>query len=379
MAILNYGPAHPAVHGALRLILDVDGEDINNITPDIGYMHRGIEKLIEQHTYPEALQYLDRVDYVNSASQEYSYVLAVEKLLGLQPPERAKYIRVLIAELTRIVNHLLHVNMLTYDAGALSPFVWAMEEREKIMWLFEGICGARLHLNYFRVGGVDKDITDESLNNILNWLPHVRELIDDIENVITNSQIFIDRTRDVGVITKDLALAYGVTGSSLRASGIEWDLRRKCPYDVYDKMDFQIPIRTQGDCYDRYLVKMHEMRESTKIIEQCITAMPEGDFIASDKRYCPPKDMKHGDIMFHVKHYQNGFTVPPGTVYVATESPKGEFGIFLVSDGSNKPLRCHIRSTGFPLMTLIKKIVNKMADLPVVLASLDIVLGEVDR
>lgn len=379
MSILNYGPAHPAVHGALRLILDVDGEDIRDIIPDIGYMHRGIEGLIEQHTYPEAFPFLDRVDYVSAATQEYSYVLSVEKLLHLVIPERAQYIRAMIAEMTRISSHLLHVNMLTYDTGALSPFVWAMEEREKIMWLFESICGARLHLNYFQIGGVANDISDKTLNDITSWLPHLTEIVDDIENVITNNQIFINRTREIGIITKDLALAYGVTGSALRASGINWDLRKKCPYDVYDKMEFKIPVGNVGDCYDRYLVKIQEIRESAKIIEQCIKLMPNGDFISDDKRYCPPKILKHGDIMFHVKHFVNGFSVPRGTVYSATESPKGEFGVLLISDDSDKPFRCHLRSAGFPLMTLLKKIVCKMADLPVVLASLDIVLGEVDR
>ena len=378
-SVVNYGPAHPAVHGALRLILDVNGEDINDIVPDIGYMHRGIESLIEQHIYSEVLPFLDRVDYVSAVAQEYSYVLAVEKLLDLTVPERAQYIRVMIAEMTRIANHLLHVNMLTYDTGALTPFVWAMEEREKIMWLFEEICGARLHLNYFRIGGVANNISEKSLSDILNWLPHLLVVIDDIENVITHSRIFINRTRGIGIITKDLALAYGVTGSALRASGIKWDLRKKSPYDVYNKMDFKIPTGNFGDCYDRYLIKIQEIRESAKIVKQCIETIPEGEYIAQDKRYIPPQAIKHGDTMFHVKHYVTGFTVPRGTIYMATESPKGEFGILLISNNSNKPLRCHIRSAGFPLMTLIKQITKRMADLPVILASLDIVLGEVDR
>lgn len=379
MAKLNYGPAHPAVHGALRLILDVDGEKINDITPDIGYMHRGIEKILESKKYPEIIPYFDRIDYVSAVTQEYSYVLAVEKMLGLEPPLRAKYIRVLMAELTRIANHLIHINMLTYDCGALSPFVWAMEEREKIMWIFAEITGARLHLNYFRIGGVASDISQEAMDKISLWIAHFKGVLEDIENVITNSYIFKKRTQGIGVISKDLAMEYGVTGSTLRATGIEWDLRKKSPYDAYDKLDFNIPVGKNGDCYDRYLVKTAEIKESLSIIEQCINNMPVGDFISNDKRYCHPRDMKHGDIVYHIKHYVTGFKVQPGSIYMATEAPKGEFGVLLVSDGSTSPYRCHIRSAGFPILGLLKHIAHTIADLPVILASLDIVLGEVDR
>lgn len=379
MSKLNYGPAHPAVHGALRLILDVDGENINGILPDIGYMHRSIEYLAEQRSYPGVIHLLDRVDYVSAAAQEYSYVLAVEKMLNLSVPLRAQYIRVIIAELTRIANHLLHVNMLTYDTGALSPFVWAMEEREKIMWIFEKISGARMHLNYFRIGGVNYDITQDAFDDIKGILNGLQNTINDIEKLITKSRIFIKRTKGIGIISKQLAYEYGVTGSSLRACGIEWDLRKKSPYDIYDKISFNIPTGISGDCYDRYLVKTAEMRESISIIEQCIKSIPEGDIIADDKRFCPPKSIKHGDIIYHIKHYTSGFDAPKGHTYVATESPKGEFGIMLFSDGSNKPYRCRIRSAGFPVLMLLDKIVDKMSDLPVVLASLDIVLGEVDR
>lgn len=379
MAKLNYGPAHPAVHGALRLILDVDGEKINDITPDIGYMHRGIEKILESKKYPEIIPYFDRIDYVSAVTQEYSYVLAVEKMLDLEPPLRAKYIRVLMAELTRIANHLIHINMLTYDCGALSPFVWAMEEREKIMWIFAEITGARLHLNYFRIGGVARDISQEAIDKISLWIAHFKGVLEDIENVITNSYIFKKRTQGIGVIYKDLAMEYGVTGSTLRATGIEWDLRKKSPYDAYDKLDFNIPVGKNGDCYDRYLVKTAEIKESLSIIEQCINNMPAGDFISNDKRYCPPRDVKHGDIVYHIKHYVSGFKVQPGSIYMATEAPKGEFGVLLVSDGSTSPYRCHIRSAGFPILGLLKHIAHTIADLPVILASLDIVLGEVDR
>lgn len=379
MSKLNYGPAHPAVHGALRLILGVDGENINDILPDIGYMHRSIEYLAERRSYPGVIHLLDRVDYVSAAAQEYSYVLAVEKMLDLPVPPRAQYIRVIVAELTRIANHLLHVNMLTYDTGALSPFVWAMEEREKTMWIFEKISGARMHLNYFRIGGVNYDVTQDVLNDIKEFLNGLQNTINDIEKVITKSRIFIKRTKGIGVISKQLAYEYGVTGSSLRACGIEWDLRKKSPYDIYDKISFNIPTGGSGDCYDRYLIKTAEMRESISIIEQCIKLIPGGRVIADDKRFCPPKNTKHGDIIYHIKHYTSGFDVPKGHTYVATESPKGEFGIMLFSDGSNKPYRCRIRSAGFPVLMLLDKIVDKMSDLPVVLASLDIVLGEVDR
>ena len=379
MSKINYGPAHPAVHGALRLILDVDGEKINDITPDIGYMHRGIEKILESKKYAEAIPYFDRIDYVSAVTQEYSYVLAVEKLLDLNVPIRAQYIRVLMAELTRIANHLIHINMLTYDSGAISPFVWAMEEREKIMWIFAEIAGARLHLNYFRIGGVAADISNETIAKIELWIEHFKGVLNDIEDVITNSYIFKKRTRGIGVISKELALEHGVTGSTLRSTGIEWDLRKKAPYDVYDKLEFNIPIGTNGDCYDRYLVKTAEIKESLSIIKQCIEQLPDGDIIANDKRYCPPKDMKHGDIVYHIKHYVSGFKVKPGSIYMATEAPKGEFGVMLVSDGSTTPYRCHMRSAGFPILGLLKHIAHTIADLPVILASLDIVLGEVDR
>lgn len=379
MSRLNYGPAHPAVHGALRLILDVEGEDIISITPDIGYMHRGIEKIVESKKYAEIIPYMDRLDYVSAASQEYSYVLAVEKLIELEVPIRAQYIRVLISELSRIASHLIHVNMLTYDTGALSPFVWAMEGREKIMWIFEHICGARMHMNYFRIGGVANDINKETFSDIISAISSLKTLINDICDVISNNQIFVNRTKFVGVISAKDAIEHGITGSILRASGVNWDLRKKSPYDIYKNINFKIPVGTNGDCYDRYTVKIYEMLESISIIEQCIDMMPSGPVITCDKRFSPPRNMKHGDIAYHIKHYLNGFGVPKGMIYCATEAPKGELGILLVSDGSNKPYRCHIRSACFPVLTLLNKIVNKVADLPVVLASLDIVLGEVDR
>lgn len=379
MTKINYGPAHPSVHGAFRLILDVEGERINSVTPDIGYMYRGIEKLIESKSYPAVIPYLDRVDYVSAASQEYSYVLAVEQLLQIDVPLRAQFIRVLVAELTRISNHMLHINMLTYDTGALSPFVWAMEVREKIMWIFERISGARMHLNYFRIGGVERDISYDIFQDLPSLLHEITSTVNDIESVINDNKIFQQRTRNIGVISKEQALAHGVTGSTLRASGFSWDLRKSNPYDVYAKMSFEIPIGETGDCYDRYMVKTNEIKQSVSIIEQCIDQMPAGAIRSDDKRYSPPYDMKHGDIVYHIKHYCDGFNTPEGIVYQATESPKGEFGVLLVSDGTNRPYRCHLRSAGFPVIGLLNKIVDNIADLPVVLASLDIVLGEVDR
>lgn len=355
--IINYGPLHPSVHGALRLILEVSGEEIIHITPDIGYMHRGIEKIVENRTYQQIIPFLDRVDYVSAVSQEYTYVLACEKIANLEVPLKAQFIRVLVAELTRISNHLIHFNMLTYDTGALSPFVWAMEEREKIMWIFESICGARMHLNYFIIGGVLSDISDEILKKILIFLQGLKKTISDIESIVTKNIIFIDRTQGVGVISKEMAMEIGATGSILRASGVEWDLRRKSPYDVYNELDFLIPVGTNGDCYDRYLVKVYEIYESIKIIEQCIKIIPTLEWI-------PAKPV---------------FSLPNGELYYSTEAPKGEMGIYLCSDGSNKPYRLHIRSTGFPILRNLEKFVDNMADLPVVLASLDIVLGDVDR
>lgn len=354
--IINYGPLHPAVHGALRLILELDGEKVTNIEPEIGYMHRGIEKIIESRTYKQAIVYMDRVDYVSAVSNEYSFVLAAEKLANIEVPIKHQYIRVLIAELTRISNHLIHFNMLTYDTGALSPFVWAMEEREKIMQLFDKICGARMHLNFFTLGGANYDITSDIFDDIQKVLSSVEKTVNDIENVITENAIFINRTKNIGIISAEDAINIGATGPVLRAAGIAYDLRKKQPYDVYNELNFKIPVGTNGDCYDRYLVKVLEIYESIKIIKQCIERLPEFEF--KKCKICIPKK---------------------GQTYVSTEAPKGEFGVFLVSDGTNKPYRCHIRSSGFPVLMNIKKFVDNLADLPVVLASLDIVLGEVDR
>lgn len=354
--IINYGPIHPSVHGALRLLIETEGEKVLSINPDIGYMHRGIEKIVESKTYQQIIPFLDRVDYVSAACQEHTYVLACEKLANIDVPLRAQFIRVLIAELTRIGNHLIHFNMLTYDTGALSPFVWAMEVREKLMWIFESICGARMHLNYFTIGGVVSDISVEILENIKFFLANLKKTIDSIEKTITKNPIFIDRTQGVGCISKEKAIEIGATGSILRASGVEWDLRRNQPYEIYDKLDFLIPVGKNGDCYDRYLVKVYEVYESIKIIEQCLKYLPE------------------------LEWHKPNFGIPKkGELYFSTEAPKGEMGIFLVSEGSNKPYRLHIRSTGFPVLMNISRFVNNLVDLPVILASLDIVLGDVDR
>ncbi|QNT78882.1 NADH-quinone oxidoreductase subunit D [Entomobacter blattae] len=382
---LNFGPQHPSAHGVLRLILEMDGEVVDRAIPHIGLLHRGTEKLIEYKTYQKALPYFDRLDYVSPMAEEHAFVLAVEKLLSLDVPERAKWIRVMFAEITRILNHILNVTALGLDCGALTPALWGYEEREKLLEFYEAVSGARFHANYFRTGGVAKDLPEGLEERILNWSEGFPAFIDDLEGMLTNNRIWKQRTVGIGVFTSEQALAWGFSGPCLRASGIPWDLRRSQPYDNYDKVDFDIPVARNGDCYDRYLVRVAEMRESVKIIRQCLAAIKPGEIKVKDHKITPPprSEMKRSmeSLIHHFKLYTEGYHVPPGATYTAVESPKGEFGVYLVADGSNRPYRCKIRPTGFAHLQALDKLSYRhmLADTVAIIGSLDLVFGEVDR
>ncbi len=375
---INYGPQHPSVHGCLRLVLECQNENIVSITPHIGFLHRGIEKIIETKTYSQAIPYMDRTDYVSAGTQEHAYVLAVEKLLNIVPPKRAQFIRVLVCELSRISSHLIHLTMLALDSGSLSPFLLAMEEREKLMEIFEAISGARMLLNYFRVGGVASDIPNEVLKKISDWMTKFSVRLDDIESFLTNNNIFKSRTVGVGIITLNQALEFGLSGPNLRASGLKWDLRKNEPYENYADFDFEIPVMKIGDTYSRYLIKVFEMRQSLKIIQQCLD-MPSGDICVQDLRFYPPQKTDDANIIYHTNYYRHGFVVPKGDARQTVESPKGEFAIHLFSDGTEKPYRCRIRSAGFSVLQLLSSIIKNVSELPVVLASLDLMPSEIDR
>ena len=382
---MNFGPQHPAAHGVLRLVLEMDGEIIERADPHIGLLHRGTEKLIEYKTYLQAIPYFDRLDYVSPMCQEHAFALATENLLGLEVPERGQYIRVLFAEITRILNHILNLTTYALDVGAMTPLLWGFEEREKLMEFYERVSGARLHAAYFRPGGVHQDIPDNLAADIFAFCTTFPRFIDDMEELLTGNRIFRQRTVDIGVITGEEAQDWGMSGPVLRASGIAWDLRKSQPYDVYDKLQFNIPIGKTGDCYARYLVRVAEMRESISIIEQCLQNMPKGPVIAEDSKFVPPKrsEMKKSmeALIHHFKLYTEGYHVPAGETYTAVEAPKGEFGVYLVSDGSNKPYRCKIRAPGFAFMQAMNFLTkgHMLADVPAVIGSLDIVFGEVDR
>lgn len=382
---MNFGPQHPAAHGVLRLVLEMDGEIIERADPHIGLLHRGTEKLIEYKTYLQAIPYFDRLDYVSPMCQEHAFALATENLLGLEVPERGQYIRVLFAEITRILNHILNLTTYALDVGAMTPLLWGFEEREKLMEFYERVSGARLHAAYFRPGGVHQDIPDNLATDIFAFCTTFPKFIDDMEELLTGNRIFRQRTVDIGVITGEEAQDWGMSGPVLRASGIAWDLRKSQPYDVYDKLQFNIPIGKTGDCYARYLVRVAEMRESISIIEQCLQNMPKGPVIAEDSKFVPPKrsEMKKSmeALIHHFKLYTEGYHVPAGETYTAVEAPKGEFGVYLVSDGSNKPYRCKIRAPGFAFMQAMNFLTkgHMLADVPAVIGSLDIVFGEVDR
>ncbi|MEM7071468.1 MAG: NADH-quinone oxidoreductase subunit D [Pseudomonadota bacterium] len=382
---LNFGPQHPAAHGVLRMVMELDGEVVERLDPHIGLLHRGTEKLIEHKTYLQAIPYFDRLDYVAPMSQEHAFVLGVEKLLNLKPPRRGQFIRTLFAEISRILNHLLNVPAYALDVGAMTPMLWAFEEREKLMEFYEGVCGARLHAAYFRVGGVHQDMPADMGDRILEWAEHFPKFLDDMETLLNENRIFRQRSVDIGIISPDDAIAWGCTGPVLRGSGLTWDLRKAKPYDAYDELDFDIPVGKNGDCFSRYLVRIHEMRESLKLIIQCIDKMPKGPVMSENPKIAPPPrdQMKHSmeALINHFKLYTEGFHVPAGETYQAVEAPKGEFGVYLISDNSNKPWRCKIRAPGFAHLQVMDYVTkgHMLADSVAILGSMDIVFGEIDR
>ena len=382
---INFGPQHPAAHGVLRMVLEMDGEVIERVDPHIGLLHRGTEKLIEDKTYLQAVPYFDRLDYVSPMCQEHAFALAVEKLLKIEPPLRASYIRVLFSEITRILNHLLALPAMAMDVGAMTPFLWSFEQRELLMEFYEKVSGARLHANYFRPGGVYRDMPNGLLNDIKEWAIKFPKFIEDLENLVSDNRIFKQRTVDIGIVSAEDAVDFGFTGPMLRASGVKWDLRKEEPYEIYDKLDFEIPVGKNGDCYDRYFVRVEEMKESLKIIHQCIDNIPKGHVMIQNNKITPPKRklMKTSmeSLIHHFKLYTEGYKVPKGETYTSVEAPKGEFGVYLVSDGSNKPYKCKIRAPGFAhlqAMDFCSK-GHMLADVVAILGSMDIVFGEIDR
>ncbi|TDQ80548.1 NADH dehydrogenase subunit D [Dongia mobilis] len=382
---MNFGPQHPAAHGVLRMVMEMDGEVVRRVDPHIGLLHRGTEKLIEYKTYTQAIPYFDRLDYVSPMCQEHAFVLGVEKLLGLEVPLRGQYIRVLFDEITRILNHLLNIPAYAMDVGAVTPFLWVFEQRELLMEFYERVSGARLHAAYYRPGGVHQDLPAGLLEDIWDWSEQFPGIVDNMETLLTDNRIFKQRLVDVCPVSAEDAIAWGFTGPVLRASGVPWDLRKAQPYMVYDRMDFDIPVGKNGDCYDRYLVRVAEMRESLKIVRQCIKEMPGGPASSTDHKVTPPSrgEMKQSmeSLIHHFKLYTEGFHVPAGETYTAVEAPKGEFGVYLVSDGTNKPHRCKIRAPGFPHLAAMDFLCKgyMLADSVAILGSLDIVFGEIDR
>ena len=387
--IMNFGPQHPAAHGVLRLVLELDGEVITRCDPHIGLLHRGTEKLIEYKTYLQAVPYFDRLDYVAPMNQEHAFALATERLLGLEVPKRGQLIRVLYCEIGRLLSHLLNVTTQAMDVGALTPPLWGFEEREKLMVFYERASGSRMHAAYFRPGGVHQDLPPQLLDDISEFCEHHPKVLDDIEGLLTDNRIFKQRNVDIGVVGLDDAFARGFSGVMVRGSGAAWDLRKAQPYECYSDLDFDIPIGKHGDCYDRYLVRMEEMRQSVKIMQQCLAmlASPQGQgpVASTDGKVVPPKraEMKRSmeALIHHFKLYTEGYRVPEGEVYAAVEAPKGEFGVYLVSDGSNKPYRCKIRAPGFAHLQAAEFLTrgHMLADCSAILGSIDIVFGEVDR
>ena len=382
---INFGPQHPSAHGVLRLILEMDGEVIERCDPHIGLLHRGTEKLIEYKSYMQAVPYFDRLDYVSPMGCEHAFALATEKLLGIEAPERAQWIRVIFAEITRVLNHLLNVGHLALDCGAISPSLWMYEEREKLLNFHERVSGARFHANYFRPGGVSKDLPAGLEDDIAAWAEEFPKFIDEMEDLLNGNRIFKQRLVDIGVISAEEALAWGFSGPCLRGSGVAWDLRRAQPYDKYDEVEFDVPVGKNGDSYDRYLVRMAEMRESVKIIKQALKKMKPGPIKVQDHKITPPprSEMKHSmeALIHHFKLYTEGYHVPAGATYTVVEAPKGEFGVYLQADGSNRPYRCKIRATGFAHLQAADKMCkgHMLADMVAILGSLDIVFGEIDR
>ena len=382
---INFGPQHPAAHGVLRLVLELEGEVIERVDPHIGLLHRGTEKLIEHKTYLQALPYFDRLDYVAPMNQEHAFCMAIEKLMNIDVPRRAKFIRVIYSEIGRVLSHMLNITTQAMDVGALTPPVWGFEEREKLMVFYERACGSRMHAMYFRPGGVHQDLPQKLLEDISLWCKQFPKKLNDIETLLTGNRIFKQRNVDIGVVSKQDANDWGFSGVMIRGSGIPWDLRRNQPYEIYSELEFKIPLGKNGDCYDRYLCRVEEMHESVKIIRQCLDIMPEGPVMSENNKVTPPRrsEMKQSmeALIHHFKLYTEGFRVPEGEVYSCVEAPKGEFGVYLVSDGSNKPYRCHIRAPGFPHLAAMDYL-NKghmLADVSAILGSLDIVFGEIDR
>jgi NADH-quinone oxidoreductase subunit D len=382
---INFGPQHPAAHGVLRLITELDGEVVTRLDPHIGLLHRGTEKLIEYKTYLQAMPYFDRLDYVAPMNQEHAFCLAVERLLGIEVPKRAQVIRVLFCEIGRLLSHLLNVTTQAMDVGALTPPLWGFEEREKLMVFYERASGARMHAAYFRTGGVHQDLPDGLTDDIVKFCEHFPKVLDDIEGLLTDNRIFKQRNVDIGVVNREQAEAWGMSGVMLRSAGVKWDLRRNRPYECYNELDFKVPVGKNGDCYDRYVMRMEEMRQSNEIIKQCIAMLPAGEVIAQDHKIAPPtrEEMKTSmeALIHHFKLYTEGYHVPAGEVYAAVEAPKGEFGVYLVADGSNKPYRCKIRAPGFAHLQAMDFLCkgHMLADISAILGSIDIVFGEVDR
>ena len=382
---LNFGPQHPAAHGVLRLILELDGEMIERADPHIGLLHRGTEKLIEHKTYMQAIPYFDRLDYVAPMNQEHAFALAIEKLLKIEVPLRAQYIRVIFCEIGRILSHILNVTTQALDVGALTPALWGFEEREKLMVFYERVSGSRLHANYFRPGGVHIDMPTGLAEDIYKFCEDFPKVIDDLETLLTDNRIFKQRNVDIGIISKQEALDHGFSGVMLRGSGVPWDLRKSNPYECYNEFNFRIPVGKNGDCYDRYLCRIEEMRESVLIMTQALKKIPKGPVMTLDTKIGPPKrnDMKMSmeALINHFKLYTEGYHVTQGEIYSAVEAPKGEFGVYLVADGSNKPYRCKIKAPGFTHLQAMNYMIkgHMLADVPAILGSMDIVFGEVDR
>jgi NADH-quinone oxidoreductase subunit D len=386
---INFGPQHPAAHGVLRLVLELDGEVVERVDPHIGLLHRGTEKLIEAKTYLQAIPYFDRLDYVAPMNQEHAFALAIERLLNIDVPRRGQIIRVLYSEISRILSHLLNVTTQAMDVGALTPPLWGFEEREKLMVFYERASGARMHAAYFRPGGVHQDLPDQLVEDIGKWIDPFLKTVGDLDELLTENRIFKQRNVDIGVVSLEDAWAWGFSGVMVRGSGAPWDLRKSQPYECYPEMDFDIPVGKNGDCYDRYLIRMEEMRQSAKIMRQCVELLLGPDRVGpvsnQDNKIVPPNRaaMKRSmeALIHHFKLYTEGYHVPPGEVYAAVEAPKGEFGVYLVSDGTNKPYRCKLRAPGFAHLQAMDFMCrgHMLADVSAVLGSLDIVFGEVDR
>lgn len=382
---INFGPQHPAAHGVLRLILELDGEVVRRADPHIGLLHRGTEKLIEYKTYLQALPYFDRLDYVSMMAQEHTYSLAVEKIGNIKIPERAKVIRVIFAEITRILNHLLAVGCHSMDVGAMTPFLWAFEEREKLMEFYERVSGARMHAAYIRPGGVSLDIPFGFLDDLYIFINQFNYRLDEIEEMLTGNRIWKERLVDIGIVSAKQAIEWGFSGVMLRGSGISWDLRKNQPYETYSQLNFSIPVGNTGDCYDRYLVRVEEMRQSLNIISQSLEMIKEGPIKSDDYKISPPSRMEMKNsmeaVIHHFKYFSEGFVLPHGETYTATEAPKGEFGVYLISNNTEKPYRCKIKAPGFGHLQALNDMSkgHMIADVVTIIGTQDIVFGEIDR